>query len=72
MKKLAKKQTGGSTRPKNVQRTSGSQPLSEYSPKINRGSGNLIPVGAKKNPVTNKPLQAPKKKMGGATKSKKK
>lgn len=46
----------------NKMRTKGSDPLSEYSPKIRRGSGNLIPVGAKKNPVTGRPLR---KKMGG-------
>jgi hypothetical protein len=72
MKKLVKKQTGGSTRPKNVQRTSGSQPLSEYSPKINKGSGNLIPVGATKNPKTGKPLKPAVKKTGGAVRGKKK
>lgn len=71
MKKLAKKQTGGTTRPKNVQRTSGSQPLSEYSPKINRGSGNLIPVGATKHPKTGKHLKPAVKKMGGMVKKKK-
>jgi hypothetical protein len=59
---------------KNVERTSGSDKLTEFRPKINRGSGNLIPVGAKKNPVTGKPLMSlskkttPKNKMGGKTK----
>ena len=59
---------------KNVERTSGSDKLTEFKPKINRGSGNLIPVGAKKNPVTGKPLislskkTTPKQKIGGKTK----
>lgn len=60
-----KKAQGGRT--VNTQRTKGSDPLSTYSPKVKRGSGNLIPVGAKKNPVTGKPLSAPKKaKKGGS------
>jgi hypothetical protein len=71
MKKLVKKQVGGPVRPKNVQRTSGSQPLTEYSPKINRGGGNLIPVGATKHPKTGKPLK-PSMKKGGIVKGKKK
>ena len=61
MKKLAKAQSGKTV---NTQRTKGSDPLSSYSPNIKRGSGNLIPVGAKKNPVTGKPLSAPKAKSG--------
>lgn len=52
----------------NKQRTKGSEPLTEYYPKINRGSGNLIPVGATKNPKTGKPLRpADKKLRGGGT-----
>lgn len=74
MKTKKKYQTAGTIRSKNVQRTSGSQPLSEYSPSVSKfsKSGNLIPVGAKKHPTTGKPLRPAVKKSGGMTKSKKK
>lgn len=64
--KVKKAQDG--FRATNKQRTKGSEPLTEYYPKINRGSGNLIPVGATKNPKTGKPLRPAKQKMGGKTK----
>ena len=64
MAKIMKKAQSGKT--VNTQRTKGSDPLSTYSPNIKRGSGNLIPVGAKKHPVTGKPLSAPKAKSGGS------
>jgi hypothetical protein len=81
---MKKYQTKGSVKSVNKYRESGSSPLSEYSPKIKRGSGNLIPAKAKKHPVTGKSLNPTgaikkyesskmgMKKMGGMTKSKKK
>lgn len=60
---MAKKSDGG-TPPKrtvNTYRKDGNAPLSEYSPKIKSGSGNLIPAG--KTRYGKVPLKgAPKKK----------